>query len=184
MFQLIRESLKGKSSAIRWRNIWCQSTIRNLLADIAISFSTLSCERHSYCARTCSSLTQPLHCDLQTLSCKTEKHSVKKQTGKVTWTSQLHYARSSRQIRWQSKHRRYRRATEPAFLRSGTLFYRKKKNNVPRKSWLSNRILDVANPNAIRQQWLAQHNQNRNFSARLYSTLIDSALLYSKVEEG
>ena len=76
---------------------------------------------------------------------------------KVTWNPQLHCARKSSRIRWQSEDVRTRRAREPTFLRSGTSVY-------PKKTQFFVQILTFkSHPwwncfNAICQEWLAKHN--------------------------
>ena len=63
---------------------------------------------------------------------------------KVIWRPQFRCARNPRQIQRQSSDARTRRASEPTFLRNGTSVY--PKNNVLRRSYHSNHILDVAVP--------------------------------------
>ena len=81
------------------------------------------------------------------------------------------------QIPRQSDDARNRRAREPTFLRSGASVYPKNRD-VSCKSWHSNRIHDVAVPMRS-QQRLANHNQDRSFSALLYSSPLCSSLLCS-----
>ena len=67
--------LKRKSAAPKSRKIFCQSTSHNLHASTTLRFTNLSCKK-TLVLRTQlqqrGTLTQPFHCDLLRLSCKTQ----------------------------------------------------------------------------------------------------------------
>ena len=78
-------------------------------------------------------LAQPFHCDLPRLTCKTQKHSVRKEKKKRPEPSVTTCACKSSRIWLQSGDARNRRASEPTFLRNGTSVY-SEKQTVSRKS--------------------------------------------------
>ena len=89
-------------------------------------------------------------------------------------------ARKSNRNRRQSGDARTCRTSEPTFLHNGTSVYAK--NTLFRANPnIQITSMMYSSSNAICQQCLATHNQNRNFSALLFSTLIFSSRLYSSL---
>ena len=119
-----------------------------------------------------AALAQPFHCDLHRLNCKQQKHSVNKE--KKKWPGTLSSTARADRTGMDGK------AATPATVAHASQLFSAGNLRWPENTQCFAQILTFkshpwcSSSNAICQQWHAKHNQNRNFSALLFSSLLCS----------